>query len=168
MAVEVTDVRSPPVQLLEHFERRGLTKVTDVLLVGDAKYEHMRATHRSTDRVERKRYLIHDVARHGIVDLARRLDKLQVDIVLLGFPRQVERIDGDAVSADARSRVERHEAIWLSLGSFDDLPDIHVHLFAQDRKLVDERDVDEPEGVLKQFGHLGCPTRADGIDLGNN
>src|SRR5450756_234758 len=168
MAVKVADVSSPPAQLLEHFERRGLTKVADVLLVGDTEYEHACATHGSTDGIERKRYLVYDVARHGIVDLARRLDKLQVDIVLLGFPRQVEGIDGDAVPPDARPWVERHEAIWLGLGSFDDLPDIHAHLFAQDRKFVDERDVDEPEGVLKQFGHLGRPTRADGIDLGNN
>src|SRR5450756_2700689 len=124
MAVKVADVSSPPAQLLEHFERRGLTKVADVLLVGDTEYEHACATHGSTDGIERKRYLVYDVARHGIVDLARRLDKLQVDIVLLGFPRQVEGIDGDAVPPDARPWVERHEAIWLGLGSFDDLPDI--------------------------------------------
>src|SRR5659263_771425 len=104
MAVEVTDVSSPPLQFLQHLQRRGLTEVADVLLVGDTEHKHMRATHRSTDRVERKRYLIHDVARHGIVYFARRLDKLQVDVVLLGLPRQVEGIDRDAVPADARSR----------------------------------------------------------------
>jgi hypothetical protein len=49
----------------------------------------------------------------------------------------------------------------LDAARVDDLPDVDAEVLAQDRQLVDQRDVDVPEGVLEQLGHLGRLRRAD-------
>ncbi len=66
------------------------------------------------------------------------------------------------MSADPRPGVERHEAERLGAGRFDDLPQVDVEFAAEHRHLVDQRDVDVPEGVLEQLGHLGL---AGALDL---
>ena len=42
--------------------------------------------------------------RHVLVDLAGELDELGVEVVLARLPREVERVDRDAVPAEARAR----------------------------------------------------------------
>ena len=48
--------------------------------------------------------LVDDVVRHAGVDVAGQLDEARIEAALLRLPRQVERIDRDAVAAEARAR----------------------------------------------------------------
>ena len=82
----------------------------------------------------------------------------------LRLPRQVERVDRDAVAAEARAGIERHEAERLGRGGVDHLPDVDVQPVAHQRQLVDEADVDGAERVLEQLDHLGDARRADRHD----
>ena len=50
---------------------------------------------------------------------------------------------------------EAHEAERLGGSQVDHRPDVDPELVAVDGELVDERDVDVPEGVLQQLRHLG-------------
>ena len=65
----------------------------------------------------------------------------------------------DAVAADAGPRVEGHEAVRLGRRGVDDLHDVQLEHARDLRQLVGERDVDRPEGVLHQLGHLGSAGR---------
>ena len=71
------------------------------------------------------------------------------------LPRQVGRVDRQAVTADAGARREPHEPERLRRGGVDHRPDVDAELVAVDRELVDQRDVDVPEGVLQQLRELG-------------
>ena len=57
--------------------------------------------------VEGLRQLADDVLGHGAVDLAGQLDEAGVQAVLARLPGQVERIDRDAVAAEAGAGVIR-------------------------------------------------------------
>ena len=63
---------------------------------------------RSLDRlacvVERVLHLVDHEVRHLAVDIAGQLDEARLDAGLLGLPGKIERIDGDAVAAQARAR----------------------------------------------------------------
>ena len=50
--------------------------------------------------------------------------------------------------------LKRHEAVGLGRGGVDHLPDVDAHAVAEDRQLVDERDVHRAEDVLEQLGQL--------------
>ena len=73
----------------------------------------------------------------------------------LRLPRQVERIDRDAVAAEARARVERHEAERLGRRGVDHFPDVDAEPVAHQRDLVHQADVHRAERVLEQLHHLG-------------
>ena len=63
--------------------------------------------------------------------------------------------------------LKRHEAERLGGGGVDDLPDVDPHPVAEDRELVDERDVDRAEDVLeqlRQLGGLGARELVHGVD----
>lgn len=74
-------------------------------------------------------------------------------------------IEGDAVAADARARIEGLEAIGLGLCRFDDLPDVDAHLSGEEGELVDEGDVDEAVGVLEDLHHLRGAGRGDRVEV---
>ena len=92
------------------------------------------------------------------VDLARQLDEARVLTVLARLPRQIKRVDRDAVPAQSWAGVERHETERLGLGRFDDFPDVDAHRGINHLQLVHQRDVDAPENVFQQLGGLGCAT----------
>ena len=54
---------------------------------------------------------------------------------------------------------EAHEAERLGGGGVDRLPDVDAEVVGEHRQLVDQRDVDVPEGVLEQLGQLGLLRR---------
>ena len=60
--------------------------------------------HRLRVMVERVRDLVDDVLRHGAVDLAGQLDEPRFEADFLDLPREVERVDRNAVAAEARAR----------------------------------------------------------------
>ena len=85
-------------------ERRRLAHVVDVALVGDARDQDLRSVDRLALRIERLADLVDDVVRHAGVDVAGELDEARIEPGLLRLPRQIERIDRDAVAAEARAR----------------------------------------------------------------
>ena len=114
--------------------------------------------------VERLGDEVDDVARHREVDVAGDLDEPVDEVELAGAPGEVVRVDRDAVAADARAGPERHEPERLGRRGVDDLPDVEAHPLAQQRELVDERDVDVAEDVLEQLGELGGVGRGQLVD----
>ncbi len=79
-------------------------------------------------------------------------------------PGQVERIDRDAVAAQAGPGIERLEAERLGLGGLDHLPDVDPHPVVEDLQLVDQGDVHGPVGVLEDLAGLGDLGAGDGHD----
>ena len=116
---------------------------------------HRAALDRALDRVERPRDLVEAEVGHVLVDLPGQLDELGVEVVLPSLPGEVERVDRQAVTAEAGAGLEAHEAERLRGGGVDDLPDVDAHAVAELRQLVDQRDVDGAEDVLEQLGQLG-------------
>ena len=109
-------------------------------------------------------YLVEDKVGHGGVDLAGQLDEAGVEVELLGFPGEIEGVDGNAVAAKAGAGIEGLEAEGLGFGGVDDFVDVDVHLHAELLELVDERDVDAAIDVFEELGHLGYGGRTDGDD----
>ena len=149
----------------DDLERRRLAQVVDVGLVGDAEHQHLGAVQALAARVERAVELLDAEVRHVLVDLAGQLDELRPEVELARLPAQVERVDGDAVAAEAGAGLELHEAEGLGRGRVDDLPDVDLHAVAEHRQLVHQRDVDAAEDVLEQLGHLRDLGRADRHDV---
>jgi len=85
------------------------------------------------------------------------VDEARLIAVQTHFPGEVEGVDGDAVSADPRARVEGKKAERLGGGGVDDLADVHLQPAAHERELVGQRDVDVAEDVLVELGQLGHP-----------
>ena len=102
--IVVADVRALLAQQLDDLQRRRLARVVDVGLVGHADDEDVRAAQRLGLAVERPRDLLAAVVRHVLVDLAGELDELRVEVELPRAPREVERVERDAVPAEARGR----------------------------------------------------------------
>src|SRR5690606_4985937 len=99
--------------------------------------------------------------RHLTVDITGQFDESRLNAGLLRLPGKIERIDGNAVPAQARTRIERHEAERLCGRRVDYLPSIDPHTIAHESHFIHEAYVDHPEGVLEQFHHFGNASRAD-------
>ena len=109
-----------------------------------------------------------DVIRHRRVDFAGQLDEARREIVFARFPRQIERIDRDAMAAESGARIERHEAEGLGGRGVDHFPDVHAHAQAEHFQFVDQRDVDAAEDIFQQLGHFRGARGADRNHLGND
>ena len=88
----------------QHVRRRRVPGVLHVRLEGHAEDADLRALERALTIVERLGDEVDDVARHREVDVAGHLDEAVDEVELARAPRQVVRIDRDAVPADARAR----------------------------------------------------------------
>ncbi len=87
--------------------------------------------------------------------MAGEFDEAGFDAGFFTFPRKIKRIDGDAVAAEARAGIKRHEAERLGGGGIDDFPHIDIHARRHDGEFVDEADVDHAEGIFEQLDHFG-------------
>ena len=132
-----------------------LAVVIHVGLVCQSEDQHPRPPHGLPGVVERLHDPADHVVRHRRVDLARQFDEPRAHAVLERLPRQVEGIDGDAVTSEARPGKEGHVAEGLGGGGADHLPDVDAHRRVDHLELVDERDVDRAKDVLEQLGGLG-------------
>ena len=95
-----------------------------------------------------------DEIRHAHVDLARELDEADVKVEFPRLPRKIERIERNAVAADARSGIESHDTERLGRGGIDHFPNVDAEPVAEHSHLVDQRDIDRPKRVLENFRHL--------------
>src|SRR5262245_33116705 len=92
---------------------------------------------------------------HLAVDIARELDKTGLDACLLGFPREIEGIDRNAMSPEAGAWEKWHETEGLRSRRLDNLPNVNAHAITHHGKFVDKADVDHSEGIFEQLYHLG-------------
>src|SRR5579885_3818337 len=97
--------------------------------------------------------------RHLSIDIPGQLNEPGLDSCLLRFPRKIKGIDGDAVAAETRTGIKRHESKGFSGSGFDDFPDVDVHPVAHQRDLVDQPDVNHSKSVLQQLHHFGDARR---------
>src|ERR1035437_4559946 len=159
------DFRAQIPEAVHQFEGGGFPHIIDVRLVSEPEHEDAAAFDRLAARVERFHGAVDDIFRHRAVDFAGQLDEAGVYAELAGFPCQIERIDRDAMAAEAGSGVERSEPEGFGGGGADHFPDIYVHGIGHDLQLVDQADVHRAEDVFEQFGEFGHTGRADRHDL---
>src|SRR5262249_16345256 len=117
--VMVADVRTLGPQQLNDRERRGLTKIIDILLIGDAENQHARTVYRLVSVVHTGGHSLQDMTRHGAVDLAGEFDESHLKVPLLRLPGKVERIDRDAMSAEPGAGIKRLKAKGFGCGRID-------------------------------------------------
>src|SRR5438270_2513521 len=115
---------------------------------------NVRASNRLGGVIERVLHFLDYEFRHSPIDIAGQLDKSSFDSSLLALPRQVKRIDGNAMPAESGSGIERHEPKWLGSGCIDHLPNIYAHATTHKGELIHQSDIDHAEGVLEQLHHL--------------
>ena len=154
--------RAARLQQLDDLQRRAFAHVVDIFLVGEPDDQHARAVQPLAEAaVERLGHLLDDDARHGGVDLAGKLDEADGHVEFARFPNEVEGVDRDAMSAEARAGIEGHEAEGLGARGLDHLPDVDAHRLINELQLVHERDIDRTEDVLGELHRLGGPCVAN-------
>src|SRR6185503_429381 len=92
---------------------------------------------------------------------ACQFDESRVEVPLLGLPRQIEGIDGNAVSPAARPRIKRVESERFCRSRFNHFPDVQVHPQTQELQLIYQRDIYAAVDILKQLGHLRSSRGSD-------
>src|SRR5437868_669615 len=113
---------------------------------------HSRAANRERGVIEYTLYSRRNVGRHAVVDRPRLLDESKTESKLaLYSPRQVRRVDCDAVTADSRPRPKGHVSVRLRRGGRERVPDIDAERMRHGGQLVHERDVDLPERILDEL-----------------
>src|SRR5260370_24940858 len=95
---------------------------------------------------------------HGSVDLTGQLDEACMTIKFPCLPGQVERVDRNAVPAQAGPGIERHETKRLSLCCFNNLPDVDSHRSIDELQLVYQGNVHAAEDILQELGRFGNAT----------
>ena len=163
--IVVLHVRALRVEQADDVERRALAQVVDVGLVRDADHQHPGALHRAARVVQHLADLADPEERHLGVELAGQVDEPRLVVEAPHLPREVVRIDRDAVAADARAGSEFHEAERLGGRGVDHFPHVHAQLVADDGHFVDQADVHAAEGVLQQLHQLGGLDRRHLHDL---
>src|ERR1700693_6275139 len=122
---------------------------------------YMRPFERLPGFIECVLHLIDNEMGHLAVDISGQFDETRLDAGLFGFPGEVEGIDGDAMAAQARSRIKWHEAKRLSGCGVDHFPDVDAHPIAHEGHILNKTNVYHPERILKEFYHLRDARRAD-------
>src|SRR2546421_4426383 len=109
-------------QRLDNIKGWRLTYIAHVAFVGYAQHKHSRTIEAATLLVERLADLIHDIVWHAAVDLRSQFDKASCVIERFELPGEIVRIDRNAVSSQARTRREGHEAEGLCRRGLNNLP----------------------------------------------
>lgn len=137
-------------------ERVGwrLPVIVHIGLVGQAEEEDAAAVYGLLHAVEGEHRLFHHVLRHGGVHLAGEFDEARVYAKLAGLPREVERVDRNAVSAEAGSGGELHEAKRLRGCRVEHLVYVDAHRVVHHLEFVHQRDVNRAEDILRELHRL--------------
>src|SRR5262249_59745789 len=98
--------------------------------------------------VERVADQLDDVVGDGGVDLVGGVDEAGLVPVQPHLPGEIEGMERNAVPADTRPRIERHEPERLGGRGVDHFLRVDVQAGAHGSELVGQRDVDVPEDVL--------------------
>src|SRR5207247_3403859 len=100
--------------------------------------ENVRSVQRFSLHVEGIDDFVDDGVRHRRVDMSGKLDEARLESLLFRLPGEIERVDRDAVAAEAGPRMKRPEPERLGSRSLHDFPDVDAELVAHQRDLVDE------------------------------
>src|SRR5215469_7578039 len=141
VGIVVADDGAFPLQQLNDGQGRRFAQVIDVSFVGYAEYQDLRSVHRFLLLVQGPRDRIDDVIGHVVIDLAGQFDEAGAKVPFLGFPGKIKRVDGNAVSTQARAWIERVKPERLGGGSFDHLPDVQTHAQAEKFQLIHQGDI---------------------------
>jgi hypothetical protein len=152
--VVIADPRAARGKARDHRGRGRVAIILDIGLERHPDHPDTGAIQGELTLVEAVGDKVDHVAGHREVDVRGKLDEAIEVVEGPRPPRQVVRVHGDAVAADARAGREPHEPEGLGGGGVDDLPDVEAHPLAEQRQVVDEGDVDVAEHVLEQLGHL--------------
>ena len=106
----IADLGSFFLQKFDDGEGRRFAQIIDIFLVSHAQDEHASSVHRFLMLVQRSADGGKHVIRHVGIDLSRQFNEAGAEVPFLGLPGQIERIDGDAVSAQAGSGIEGMKA----------------------------------------------------------
>ena len=136
-------------QEADHIHRGRFTHIIYVWFVGYAQHKRLRALERFAAVVHPFQHTAHHITRHVCVDLGSQLDEPRIVMKGLHLPRKIERVNGNAVAAQARTRRKLHKTERFRSGSVDHLPHIHAEALAHDRQLIDQTNIDHAEGVLQ-------------------
>lgn len=167
MRVGVGDVCAFLLKQGHDFHCRRFAGVVDVLFIGKAEYQYAAALDGFAMLVQGVGGFLDYPVRHVVVYLAGQFDEAGVDAIFLGFPGQVEGVDGDAMSTEAGAWGVRHEAEGLCGSSLDHFMDVDAHFVGDDLHFVDQADVNGPVDVLQQLAHFGHFGAADRYCCGN-
>src|SRR5215203_133378 len=160
--VEVRHLCTLRLEQSNDVECRTLADIFDVSLVRDTQHQHRCALHCLALAIQRLGQLTHPEHRHLGVQLSSQIDEPRLVVESPHLPREIVRIDWDAVPAEPRPREKLHEAEWLGGRSFDDFPYVHPELVAQDCHLVYKPDMHAPERVLQQLHQLSSFSGGNG------
>ena len=123
------DVGAEREQPLDDRQRRRLPPVRRPGLVAEPEDEDPAVAHRQPVAVEQHHDPRHDVVGHVLVDVVRQLDEPErLAEPALHPPRQVRRVDRQAVSADARPGREPHVPERLRRRGVDRAPDVDAEV----------------------------------------
>src|SRR5262245_13073810 len=157
--IVVIDLRSACLQQVDDRQSGAFSRVVDILLVGDPNDQDPRLRKGEPSLgIQHLRHSTNNIVWHCRVDLAGKFNEACVDSVFARLPGEIERIDGNAMSAEARARVESHVSKRLGLGGIDHLKDVDPHPSEDELELVDERNVDRAKyvlGDLHRFSSVG-------------
>src|SRR5262249_6428778 len=109
----------------------------------------------------------HHMPGHGRIDLTGQLNEARVDAEMPRCPRQIERVNRNAVATQSWSRIERLKTKRLGLGRRNDFPNVDIHGIKYDLELVNQGNMNSRIGILKYFASLRPLIVADG-DHENN
>src|SRR5205823_284437 len=98
--------------------------IVNVFFIRDAKYEQLRAIQTFLLLVERRGYRFDHMVGHRSVYFACQLDESSRKVVFARLPRKIKRINWNAMPAQPRSGIKRHEAERLGGGRVNHFPDV--------------------------------------------
>ena len=160
---------APAFQFAHQIGDLAVADVRAVFLEGDALHADRAA--RDVDAVPQHQpdHIAGGVARHVVVDPAPGEDDLRVIADLFRLVGQIVRVNADAMPAD-HARAEGQE-VPLAARCLENLQRVDIEAVEDDRKFIDQGDVQVALGVLDDlgcFGHLqaGCREGAGGDDAG--
>ena len=97
---------------------------------------------------ETVRNKLHHVGRHLGVDLRRHLDEARLVVERAQLPREVQRVDRDAVTTEPGTLIKGHEPKRFFAGSTHNFPDINIHFCEDNFEFVDKGNVDATEDIF--------------------
>src|SRR5690606_20592465 len=131
--VVLVHVRAFLLEQTDHIQRGRFVPVVYIGLVRRAADETLRAFQGVASLAERIDDALDHVAWHVRINLGRQLDEARVVIERLHLPRKIQRIDRDAMTSQARTWRELHEAERLGRGGVYHLPHTHAETFTHHR-----------------------------------